>query len=110
MRRSVESLERLRGFRNRPERDVTIGAMVKAAEREVKKQQRAVGGVGLAWDEVVPRTLAARCTVVGVSRGVLTVRTAGAATRFELDRFLRSGGEAELCRRAGVAIRKVKLV
>jgi hypothetical protein len=108
--RGVQSLRALRGFRNRTGPDVSIANALKELERDVVKRQRAVGGIGAAWEEIAPARLSGRCQVVGVSRGVLTIRAADAATRFELDRFLRSGGERELARRAGVAIKKTKLL
>src|SRR5688572_27737500 len=98
--RGEPSLKRLRGFRNKAERDVSIGGALAEVEREVKKLQRAVGGIGSAWEEIAPARLAGRCRVVGITRGVLTIRAADAAARFELDRFMRGGGEAELSRRA----------
>lgn len=108
--RGVESLARIRGLRNRPERDLTIGAAVDQVEREVKKLQKATGGVGAAWEELAPANLAGKCRVVGISRGTLTVRVPDAATRYEVDRFLRSGGEAALAARGRVSIKRVKIV
>lgn len=65
--------------------------------------------MGVAWEEVVPPQLAAKAEIVRLVRGVLSVRVTDSATRFELDRFLRSGGEAALVRRAAGAIRRVKV-
>lgn len=108
--RGAQSLRSLRQFRNRTGPDVSIAPALKEVEREVAKKQRAVGGIGAAWEEVAPARLVGRCQVVGLSRGVLTIRAADAAARFELDRFLRAGGERELARRAGVGIKKTKLL
>ena len=46
----------------------------------------------------------------GVARGVLQVRCQDASTRYELDRWLRAGGEHALVRAAGARVIKVKLV
>jgi Dna[CI] antecedent DciA-like protein len=108
--RGEPSLKQLREFRNKPERDVSIGGALAEVARDAKKLQRAVGGIGSAWEEIAPARLAGRCRVVGISRGILTFRVADAAARFELDRFLRGGGEAALSRRAGVGIKRVKIV
>lgn len=89
---------------------MTIAAAVQAVELEVKKLQRATGGVGAAWEEVAPVALAGRCRVAGLSRGVLTLRVKDSAARYEADRFLRSGGEAALASRARVAIKRVRIV
>jgi hypothetical protein len=100
----------LRGFRNRPERDLSIAAAVHDAERDARKKHKALGGVGAVWAQVVPAGLAARAHVVSLARGVLTIRAADGVTRFELDRFLRAGGEARLARAAAVAIKRTRIV
>lgn len=106
----VDDLRRLREFRNPRPRDLTITDAVRQVERETKKKVRSIGGVALAWETVVPPALRGRAAPVTLSRGVLTVRAADAAARFELDRFLRAGGDAALARAAGVAIKKIKIV
>jgi hypothetical protein len=83
---------------------------VREAEKDLKKRARSLGGMADAWDAVVPRTLAARCRLQTFSRGVLTVRAADASARFELDRFLRAGGEAALARRGSAALKRLKIV
>lgn len=107
---AIDDLRRLRANRAPRERDLSIGRAVHEVEREVKKRAKATGGIGAAWESVVPAALAARSNPVSLARGVLTVRVADSAARFELDRFLRTGGEPALARAAGVAIRRIKLV
>src|SRR4051812_29541263 len=104
------ALERLRANRNWPERDLSVSGVVASQKKALAKQHRELAGLWAAWAAGVPARLVERTTVVGVSRGVLTVRVADAAARFELDRFLRSGGEIELVRRAPIGVRKIKLV
>jgi hypothetical protein len=106
----VPDLRRLRGFRNRPERDLSIVAAVRGAERDALKKHKALGGVGAAWEQIVPGSLKERVHVVSLARGVLTIRAADGVTKFELDRFLRSGGEARLARAAAVAIKRTRIV
>jgi hypothetical protein len=48
--------------------------------------------------------------VVRLARGVLTVRVPDDSTRFALDRWLRSGGQAELARRTPATLTRVRLV
>jgi hypothetical protein len=104
------ALERLRAGRNRPERDLSVSGIVASQKKALAKQHRELAGVWASWAAGVPARLLDRTTLVGVSRGVLTVRVADAAARFELDRFLRTGGEIDLVRRAPIGVRKIKLV
>lgn len=103
-------LELLRARRVWADRAAPVGPMVEAAGREFTRLAKRLGGVGGAWAAVCPAALALKTTVVGVSRGVATIHVADAATRFELDRWLRSGGERELIKRCPTTLRKVKLV
>jgi hypothetical protein len=101
-------LTKLRNWRVRPDRDASIVGAVRDAAAAVDRQHRASRGGGEAWDSIVPPRIRQRCGDVQIHRGVLTVKVRDAATRFEIDRWLRSGGEAELSRRAG--IRRIKIV
>lgn len=107
---AIDELKRLRTLRAPRERDLTIAAAVKDAERDARKKARATGGIGAAWESAAPAALVSRALPVSLTRGVLTIRAADAAARFELDRWLRSGGEITLARAAGVAIKRTKIV
>lgn len=104
-----QELAKLRGWRTPPPRDLGLASLVDGERKRLVRCHKAVGGMGLAWEEVVPPRLAAKVELLRLTRGVLSVRVKDSATRFELDRFLRSGGEAELVRRAAGAIRRVKV-
>lgn len=110
MAKSSPSLRRLRELRVPREREAGLGAQVEQIRTELTRRQRGGGKAAAAWEVVVPDALREVSDVVGLSRGVLTIRARHAAARFEVDRFLRSGGEAALSRAAGVAIRRVKIV
>jgi hypothetical protein len=101
-------LSKLRAWRVRREYDTSIGASVRDAAARVEQQRRAGRGAGESWEQLVPARVRERCHVVLVQRGVLTVKVSDAAARFEVDRWLRAGGELELVKRAG--IRKVRVV
>ncbi len=109
-RAAQAAVERLRGFRVRAGRPASIEAEVEAARREAGHRRRAVGGIERAWEEVVPEALRARCALVRFSRGVVTVKAFDGAAMYELDRFLRAGGEARLARVAGAPVRRVRVV
>lgn len=79
-----------------------------ALEKELKKRRRNVEGI--AWDEVAPPQLAARSGVEKLTPGgILTIRCDDAAARFEIDRWLRAGGDAELRKQSRAGIRRIKL-
>lgn len=93
---AIVQLERLRAFRGRRERDTSITPLVDSFERELSRQERAIGGAGRAWESLVPPELASRSRVVSYQRGTLLVSVDDSATAFELDRALRAGLEGRL--------------
>jgi hypothetical protein len=103
-------LARLRALRNRPERDVSIGAALGAERQRLARVHRAVGGAGAAWAATVPAALAERCEVVRLVRGVLTVRVPDDSTRYTIDRWLRSGGRQRLAQQTPATLTRVRLV
>jgi hypothetical protein len=110
LHRLNQDLHRLRQYRNLPERDLTLSAPLGELCRTLERQARSAGGMGEAWAATVPAHLAAGCQVVSFSRGVLTVRAADSAVRFQVDRFLRGGGEAALAQAAGTALKRVRVL
>jgi hypothetical protein len=104
------NLEQLRQSRVRPARDLSIAATMGGIQKQLRQQARSVGGIGDAWVRLVPAGLLEQTSVVGVSRGVLTVRASTAAARFELDRWLKSGGEDALVKGATATLSRVKVV
>lgn len=103
-------IERLRQARARPSWDNSLAPDMDRAIREAAALRRATSGCAEAWSKVIPPALLARTSLEGTSRGVLTVRVPDAATRFELDRFLRSGGQKQLLTESRTSITKVRLV
>lgn len=103
-------LERFRGSRVVRGANLDISAALSARTGEIARRRRAVGGVGKAWGEVVPAELAARVLDVRLRRDVVTVRVADDAARYELDRWLRSGGWTALINASSTTIRRVKIV
>ena len=101
-------LLRVRHWRVRRDRDTSIGASIRDAAAKVDEQRRAGRGTGESWVPLVPARVRARCHVVLVLGGVMTLKVHDAAACGEVDRWLRSGGELELVKRAG--IKRVKVV
>ena len=106
----LAGIQRVREARVRPMRDQSLAREMDRALREAALLRRAVGGCADAWSRVVPPPLLDRTSLVGVSKGVLTVRVPDAATRFELDRFLRSGGQKSLVASCRTTLNRVRLV
>jgi hypothetical protein len=98
---------KLRSWRGRKDFDLSIGRQVDAIAKSAAAQHRKMDGLDGAWDELVPAPIRKLCAVVGIAGGVLTIKVPSAAARFQLDRWLRSGGEAALSRRGG--IKRIKL-
>ncbi|MBM4109245.1 MAG: DUF721 domain-containing protein [Phycisphaerae bacterium] len=101
-------LSNLRRWRNRAERDLTIGAQVDALAQGARRASRALGGLTLDWGAIVPAPLAGSTRAASFSRGVLTIEADDAAALYAMDRWLRSGGERAI-RAAAPTVRRVRL-
>ncbi len=108
--RAIRQIERLRGWRTSEARDLTLRDPLASAAKEFKRRARTFGSLGAAWVELAPAGVGERAALESLARGVLTVRCEDAATKFELDRWLRGGGEVALVRRAAAKVNRVKLV
>jgi len=86
-----------------------IGDALSIEVGAIRRQKRAVGGIGRAWAAVLPEALAMHVETIRVNRGVLTVKATDAAGRYELDRWLRSGGRTALIESATTTVRKVRI-
>ncbi len=103
-------IRRLQALRNVPSKDLALRAEFGALSKSIKRQARSVGGLGAALVQMLPPELAEHIEVVSMARGVLTVRAADASVKFQVDRWLRAGGEQELTLRGGVALVRVRLI
>ncbi len=102
-------IDRLRGFRVRPPRDIAIGGVVAAIRREASRHQRQAGSFVEAWESVIPEELRSATRVRGLRGGIARVGVRDAATRYELDAGLRGGWLAELRLACGQPVRSVRL-
>lgn len=92
----LEHFERLKQWRGPHDRNVEIAGLLKQFAREQTRIAKSLGSVSETFEAIVPGVIARECTLVGLRGGVLTVETRSASCQFALDRFLRSGGEAQL--------------
>lgn len=103
-------LDRLRGWRNRRERDLSLGFLKKYAKQHIERPFKQFGDLTALWQEKVPAPLQEHTRLDRLSRGVLHVSVDSSAHLYELDRLLRSGLERELIQNhRGPAFRRVKL-
>jgi hypothetical protein len=103
------SLNRLRGFRVREGRDLSLSDLA-AKAREYQRASRSLGAVSPAWEQACPKDLLPKTSIVSLARGVLTVGVDGSSTRYALDRAMRAGGLQTLRAASRAAITKVKYV
>ncbi|MFN0010541.1 MAG: DciA family protein [Phycisphaerales bacterium] len=89
--------------------DLSLAAAMGSQAKELRSRARSLGAVGGAFARLVPRTVQERCVLVGMKAGVLTVRCDDDAARFELDRWLRTGGELELVKATPTTLAKVRI-
>jgi hypothetical protein len=104
------ALERLRTHRVRADRARGLGEELTAFVRGVRKVSAQAGRAGEAWGVVAPDAVAASTRVTELRAGTLVVEARSAADRHAADRWLRSGGLAELRANARAPITRVRFV
>jgi len=104
-----EYLERLRQWRNRPGRDLTLGKLGDYVDRQYIKPSKHLGEFVTLWAEHIPADLEPRTALAKYYRGVLTVHVADSATLYEVDRLLRGGTQRAIAQQAKANLRKIKL-
>ncbi len=102
-------MERIRVYRGRRERDVTVNLFVDRIEREFDDRQRTVGDVIDAWNECAPVSIRTSATIASLFQGTLTLNTMSSSASFEVSRILRDGLERTLVARFPSRIRRVKV-
>jgi hypothetical protein len=104
-----DRLSRLAAARAPRTRDLSIAGDIRGLADSVRRAESGLGAATAAWTKAVPAHLASACAIEGLSRGVLRVRVTDSSVRFELDRFLRAGGEARVITASSAPIRSVRL-
>jgi len=109
------ALTRTRQLRVKGERNLSVAHEIDEQARLIRSVQRGMTGVSVAWEMLLaqsglPREVGEATRIRSFRRGVLTIQVRDASTKYNLSRFLRSGGEARLAKLAPVALTKVRLV
>lgn len=102
-------IEKLREWRNRPDRAVSIETEVARLQKQVERVSRRLGEFITAWMELVPPDLASQTRISGMRGGIVHVVVESSPVMYELDRLLRDGMEAELRRRIKGTLTRVKM-
>ncbi len=107
--RRLAWLERMRPFRARHERDVSMEAALQSLERQLREQHNAVGDIIDVWNEIVPAPLQGIASIGGVSQGTLTLVCATSGASYEISRALRDGLERTLMQRLPSRVKRIKV-
>jgi hypothetical protein len=105
-----EYLDRLRGWRNAPAKDLSLRFLADKFKREVAKPHKQMSQVAEAWQQLVPAPLLTQTALGGLTRGTLTIHVANSAIHYELSHLLRAGLERQLQQACKAEVKKVKLV
>jgi hypothetical protein len=106
--REPVQLQRLRGWRNRRGRDLTLAGLAEQVNRTVIRPHKQVAGLAVLWRELVPAALLERTALASFARGVLTVEVPDSTTLYEIDRLLRGGLERQLRAASTMPLRRVR--
>ena len=105
-----DHIARLRENRTYPLRARDLKHDFALIEKTLQRDQRRLGAVARAWTANCPHKLLPRTSVIAMNRGVLTIGADDSSTRFELDRWLRAGGEEQIIKGTRTTLRKIKVV
>jgi hypothetical protein len=105
----LAQLERFRENRSKPERELSVAAMIRGTADTAARTHRRLGELIDLWSEIVPDDLASGTTVTALRGGVLHVTVDSSSRLYELDRLLRGGVTDELRRRYSGTLTRVKL-
>ena len=106
----LAALHRIRSLRVRPDRDLTLTRALSGELVALQRLHRANRGLVEAWSSVAPTDLVELVSLRGVASGVATLAVTDASARYQVDRWLRSGGERELIRACRAPVRKIKVI
>ncbi|MBO6740070.1 MAG: DUF721 domain-containing protein [Phycisphaerales bacterium] len=106
--RRLDPLDRLRTMRVRPERARDLHEDMATQMKSIRKVSRAESAIAQAWSAAAPDAIADRCTLIGIKAGQVEIAVPDAPTRYQADRWLRSGGLMELSALAKIPVRGVR--
>ena len=105
----VARIENLRRARAAPDVDLSIAATIRQTAETASRTHRRLGELIDLWSELIPADLAQRTQVKALRGGVAYIDVETAPDLYEIDRLLRDGVEAEMRRRFGGSLIRVRL-
>jgi hypothetical protein len=103
-------LERLRGWRNWRQPDLSMKFIKAQFKRDIEKPYKQLGDLATIWERHVPAPLLPHTRLESLARGTLRIVVDSSAHLYELDNLLRNGLERTLViEHKGPAFRKVQL-
>lgn len=91
-------LARLAPYRGRREFDPTIDSILESTKKRARRDEKRLASFTEAWERLVPPEILASCRLVGARGSTITVEVDSSPAKYELDRLLRNGLEANLRR------------
>jgi len=105
----TDALDRLRGFRVYPQRARGLGDDMLMQMKAMKKISQSESAANEAWETAAPDQLRDCATLGGLKAGKLILLVPSAAHRFQIDRWLASGGLGTIQSLARVPISGVQV-
>ncbi|MCX5658938.1 MAG: DciA family protein [Planctomycetota bacterium] len=103
-------LGRLRQWRNRPERDVSMRFLATYFKQEVERPHKQLGALGDVWRSLVPADMVGHTRLESLARGILRVTVDSSSRLYQLDRLLRAGLEQQIIQaHRGPSFRRIQL-
>lgn len=110
MARTARILGERRSIRPVWSPEAALGSEIGQLRDRLEVERRRAGKAAGAWESVAPDDLKEMAQVVGLVKGVLTLRCRDASAHFEVDRWLRTEGQDMLLAAAKAPVRRIKLV
>ncbi|MEX0775177.1 MAG: DciA family protein [Phycisphaeraceae bacterium] len=104
-----DPLERLRHWRNRPQRDQSLAFLKQQFQRQIEKPFKQLEKIAQLWQALVPADLLPHTRLESLTRGTLRVGIDSSARLYELDRLLRQSLQRELLAACPGTLRKIQL-
>ena len=104
-----DKLEKLRTWRGRKDRDLTLKRDLIALQRSLKKTNNQLSQIYELWESVVPEKIKANAHPISLQRGVLEIAANGSPTSYQLQRLIREGLLQALQSQCTTHLKKIKI-
>ena len=105
----ADKLEKLRTWRGREDRDLTLKRDLIALQRTLKKTNKQLSQIYELWESVVPEKIQSSAHPISLQRGVLEIAANGSPTSYQLQRLIREGLLQALQSQCTTHLKKIKI-